>query len=432
MNLTSRVSMPLLHRGQFTMQCMRVAPELLVLACACVLGYVLTLGPAAPVVGSRSLLSSHWGSWLGVSIVVPALAAFAFLLLVRLPVVREVVPAVIPVIAAGCVAVSCMWFAMVAAVILRSIEPWVVAVVVLGLVASVMYLSQRVTTRKTGAAAAAGISAALLGVIVPQLAATHWSDPVLNFYDTGTGRERLVLPLGGDKPLAPHEMPMLGSPDAPAILLSFFDYSDARSRVTQRALAEVRRRYGGQVAVMPVVYPIHPICNPRVEGEAAAERADACGFARLSLAVWRVDPAKFEEFHMYLCNPDEPAAARTIVQAIDKAAELLGQEGLNQGMSDAWVIERMYANIHAKPHMPGTLEDGELEDHLPVVMWRRPDLSVPGHTVLGMIGQGEAVYDWLERELDVTPGVAAGERGDQPDDGSAANDTQRHILELLQ
>ncbi|MCC7204851.1 MAG: hypothetical protein IT441_07205 [Phycisphaeraceae bacterium] len=400
----------------------------LLLTAALLLHLLIRPDQAILLLGDKSLLASHWGRWLGLPIAVPGLIGLGLHALTRSPLARRWSPGLrlAPAVAIGA---ACLWLLCAQLIMTHSIELRLLIVLALGLTLAATVLSPRLPDADRARAVHLGLATAALGLLLPQLVNAHLASIPNPYYDTGPGPRRLVMPLDGQHPLAPHDVPMLGSPDAPVILLSFLDYTDPRARVTQRSLAEVRKRYGDNVAVMPVIYPIHPTCNPNVASQPDPERQNACSFARLALAVWRVSPDKFQDMHLYLCNLDEPSESRTIEQALTHARDLIGPDGLNRGLSDPWVIQQMFDYTQAKPQLGGTTEAGEKEDHLPVVMWRTADLSKPGHIVLGMVGQGEALYDWLERELNLVPAdkTAAPDHPSDPARQAAKN----QIIDLL-
>ena len=69
-------------------------------------------------------------------------------------------------------------------------------------------------------------------------------------YDRGTDKQRKLSALGGKIELRPHELPTIGSPDAPHIILSFFDYTCPHCRTTHWYLKQIPNRYGDKVAIV--------------------------------------------------------------------------------------------------------------------------------------------------------------------------------------
>ena len=92
------------------------------------------------------------------------------------------------------------------------------------------------------------------------------------------------------------EFPTEGPPNAPHLLVLFFDYTCPRCRRMQGYLNQARKRYGDQIAIRYVPVPLDARCNPDVRRTQPSHQA-ACDYAWLALAVWRADATKFASFH---------------------------------------------------------------------------------------------------------------------------------------
>ncbi len=111
--------------------------------------------------------------------------------------------------------------------------------------------------------------------------------------------------------------PLVGDPHAKMVLVEMFDYTCPHCQETHKSLVGAHQHFGDDLAVMVLPVPMDKSCNPTVQST-APEHRDACGLAKLAIAVWLVDHAKFAEFHDYLFDTkpaygDARAHADTLV-----------------------------------------------------------------------------------------------------------------------
>lgn len=138
------------------------------------------------------------------------------------------------------------------------------------------------------------------------------------------------------------ELPILGSKDAPHIMVEYFDYTCASCRDMSKDLAAARAQLGGQVAVIVLPCPLNRQCNPALPAQ-VTDHAGACGLVRLSLAVWRRAPEKFEAYHHFLMSlplpANEPAARARAAQ------DCGGEAALDQSLADPWIEGRINQTV---------------------------------------------------------------------------------------
>jgi len=106
-------------------------------------------------------------------------------------------------------------------------------------------------------------------------------------------------------------LPILGSPDAPHILVEYFDYTCGSCRDLYKDLGALKAAYPNQFAVVLIPCPLNRSCNPNLKPNIKDHEA-ACDLARLALAVWKLSPASFPRFHEALLKlplPANPAPA---------------------------------------------------------------------------------------------------------------------------
>lgn len=186
----------------------------------------------------------------------------------------------------------------------------------------------------------------------------------------------------GNVTFDPEKHPRLGSPRARFVLVELYDYTCEHCRVTTGYLEEARRRYGDQLAILPLVVPYHPDCNPHAHA-ASLRHEHACVLARLALAVWRAKPQAFESFHLWLIeSPPDPDAARR------RAAELVGADALAQALADPALDQQLaeHVRLYARAGA-GTL----------------PILLHGSQTAQGRPPGAKQLFQFLERNVGLPP-----------------------------
>ncbi len=163
-------------------------------------------------------------------------------------------------------------------------------------------------------------------------------------YDRGTDKQRKLSALGGKIELRPHELPTIGSPDAPHIILSFFDYTCPHCRTTHWYLKQIPNRYGDKVAIVVLPVPLEAKCNRHMK-QTRKQHVHACELATIALCVWRADATKFAEFdHWMFTKPDKKS--RTPEEARAYAHTLVGAEKFAESETDSWAAMQVKSNIH--------------------------------------------------------------------------------------
>lgn len=130
----------------------------------------------------------------------------------------------------------------------------------------------------------------------------------------------------------PADGPILGSPDAPHILVYLYDYTCPQCRELHGQLQQARDRYGDALAIVPMPAPLDVSCNPAA-GVTEDRHRGACDLARLSLAVWWARPDLYESMHDWLMTGPQPP---TVEAATEHARNLIGEDVLPRALADDW------------------------------------------------------------------------------------------------
>ncbi len=175
--------------------------------------------------------------------------------------------------------------------------------------------------------------------------------------------------------LNPKQWPILGSPDAKVIFVEMFDYTCPHCRSTHSAVKGTLQKYGSDVAILALPVPLEASCNSAATG---GGHYGACDLAKIAITVWRVNPAKFAEFHDYLFeNQVTPTTARA------KAEQLVGAEAFRKEFGSK--IPSEYVKRH-------------VELYKKVGSGSVPKLIFEKTMLNGSVGSRESLCAALERE----------------------------------
>lgn len=148
------------------------------------------------------------------------------------------------------------------------------------------------------------------------------------------GGSRPISLLNGQLKIDTYDHAILGSPEAPHIVVEMMDYACKHCREFHETLTEALERFDGQIAVVVMPVPGEISCNPYVT-KARKTSAGACYAAKLSIAVSRLKPERFESFHHWMLQaeriPNRTAsliAARERVDGNDLSDALRDTEGV--------------------------------------------------------------------------------------------------------
>lgn len=136
-------------------------------------------------------------------------------------------------------------------------------------------------------------------------------------------KRRLITIVGSTK-LDVSQWPLLGKPTAKYVFAEMYDYTCPHCRSLHKSIETVFKEYGDDVAIIALPVPLNASCNKEIETTEPQHR-DACQLARLAIAVWRVKPDKFLEYHNWLFKE-----SRSVEDARKRAIKLATEEALDE------------------------------------------------------------------------------------------------------
>jgi uncharacterized membrane protein len=358
-------------------------------------------GPAS---GCDKVLQSRWAYWLGIPVGVPALAAYLGLLAATF-FVRGSAPAErqrrtwLAIVALSVLIIgAALWFAGLQVFLLKSYCKFCLTAHASGLLASLLLLRAIPLESASGKAGQAargatlprslGARLALLGSVgvvalvagqalvnpPQQLVKTVGMQSAATATTTATatapptqvkaaetptatqplaageakspgppgklpGRELILH--GGKFQLKLNELPMIGSVEAPHVIVSLFDYTCHYCHDLHGLLVEAQRRFGNQLAIVSLPMPLDAACNHLMTRTPGAHQ-NACEYAALGLAVWRAQPGAFAQFDTWIFTPPSPLPVPQVKQY---AEQLVGRENLERALADGWVKQQIQTDV---------------------------------------------------------------------------------------
>jgi len=350
------------------------------------------------------VLGSKWSHWLGLPVSVPAVVVYAALLAATFAAgstnpARQRLAWRMVIVLAVAVAGAALWFTGLQMFVLHSYCRWCLAAHLCGFSGAVLLLAGVPiraagpglhTLRRCVEAGFAGVGLLVLGQI--------FSDAPSSSTQTSIASGAKRTPHGpltlhdGQFHLDPAELPLIGAPDAPQVVVSLFDYTCAWCRKMHGVWTQTQQRYGSELAVITLAVPMAAECNAELKATPPAHQG-ACDYARLGLAVWRSDRSALAAFDHWMFAPAKPPP---VAEAKDYAAQLVGRERLERALLDAWIDERLRANVALY-----TANSRELQrkGRPPDEAMSLPQAIAGGTIVVGALTKSAEVSELLAKEL---------------------------------
>ena len=189
--------------------------------------------------------------------------------------------------------------------------------------------------------------------------------------------ERKLITVAGNRiTLDVKQWPLLGHADAQYVFVEMFDYTCPHCRNTHHAIKGAFENYGNRLAILALPVPLERACNDTASG---GGHAGACELAKISIAVWRVSPEKFHEFHDWMFETTRSAAS-----ARAQAEKLVGAERFRKEYGSK--IPSEYVKRH-------------VDLYKKVGQGSVPKLLFPKSTIDGAINSKTTMVSTIEREL---------------------------------
>ena len=349
-------------------------------------------GPAAgcgPESGCNAVLQSRWAYWLDVPVSVPAVLVYLALLGVTVLLQKRPAPddqrgswaaiIILSVIVAG----SAFWFVSLQVFVIQSFCKYCLTAHACGFAAALLCLMNipyaadpdtpmwATGSGKRGVPRQAMLSLVLIGLagvavlaggqVLVQKQRNVVKDLKHPAVAVSTNRLILQFPASPSVELPPspnahliaprtlslytnqfivkfNEVPMLGSPDAPHVIVCLLDYTCTHCRALHPILVKMSQQYSNQLGVVCLPVTLSSLCNPFIPRAASHGDTNSCTYARLGLAVWRAKPEVQRQFDDWMFASVKPPP---VPEAEEYAAQLVGADKLKAALADPWVAQQI-------------------------------------------------------------------------------------------
>jgi hypothetical protein len=202
---------------------------------------------------------------------------------------------------------------------------------------------------------------------------------------------RIVEFLNGTLKLDIYKHALLGSPQAPHVMIEMVSYDCPHCREMHRIMERGRARYGSQLAILVMPIPMEMRCN-RLITDPKGSHQGACSTARMALGVAAIRPQSFERFHNWLmADKEKPPRADKIIAQAYSTVDRARLSSLSNG-PDLHRQIREYIEIYAQLAQRA---GGNNKFGLPVQI-------LGNHMVFGKVEKESDVFAAWEKHLGVT------------------------------
>jgi uncharacterized membrane protein/protein-disulfide isomerase len=306
-------------------------------------GHVAGCGPASDC---DDVLTSDWAYFLGLPVSLPGLVVYGSVVLATFLVVPPIPRRfrrkawIFLAFAACLVSAAAGWFLILQLLVLEHVCPYCLGAHLAGVLSALLiFRATGNPLRRPPVRNAALLAiATLIGGQWFLRPATH---EVVSVPASRTIAGRQMEILDGKFKLDLDKVPMIGSSEAPAVIVSLFDYTCRHCRRMHHLLLDAEKAHRGKLAIANLPMPLDTSCN-RVVKQTAPEHTNACQYARLGLAVWHANPKMMSRFNRWIFDPPTPTG---LDSALGFATELVGEEALRRALDDRWVREQLAEDI---------------------------------------------------------------------------------------
>jgi len=176
--------------------------------------------------------------------------------------------------------------------------------------------------------------------------------------------------------------PTLGAATNAQVAVALHDFTCSHCRELHPHLVEAQFIFSNQLVIVTLPMPFDPNCNPIMKRH-NPKHTNACDYARLSLAVFRANPARQHEYDEFLFTGEKPPP---LLAAQERAVQAVGSEALQKALNDPWVDQQIRLGI-------GLYATASEAGHASL-----PQLMV-GHQVAVGILPTEVILDMLAKNL---------------------------------
>ena len=146
-----------------------------------------------------------------------------------------------------------------------------------------------------------------------------------------------VVLVNGQVRLRRSDWPVMGKPKARQAIAVLYDVTCPDCRHLHRLLSQVLGAGNLDIAVLMIPTPLHSSCNRGVIHD-RPEHVNSCAYARLTLALWKLDPKACMEHEQWMLNS---IRVPPLADARRKAEQMVNSLRLATALMDASIEQRI-------------------------------------------------------------------------------------------
>ena len=228
------------------------------------------------------------------------------------------------------------------------------------------------------------------------VAADHASVPDVPMPVEGPAKKREVKLLNGTLTIDMYSQAVLGSPEAPYVVVEMVDYMCPHCRAMHKNIKLALDRYGDQLAVVIMPVPLELECNKQMMQTDPTHRG-SCKLARLAVSVAKINLTAFHDFHNWMLADEKKPPS--VSDAVQRAWELVNRKRLAEFTDSDATKNRIQQDISLYVSLSNQQKDSLKPFGLPV--------QIVGDTVLsGKVDNVDDMFAAWEQALGIKPTVA--------------------------
>jgi uncharacterized membrane protein/glutaredoxin len=356
--------------------------------------------------GCAGLVQGRFGSVAGVPVSAPAIVIDLVLFVLTFwrldrPLIRGAI-----LLGALLLCGAAGWFIFVQVALIHHICPWCMAAHAMNVLAGGLLLNITPSATARRLLPVSAIAAAMLaGLMVVQLnqpahdvrlvnvpgnaeAPPAISAVPLTAHPPATRPTRWLLEYDGRFKLPISDLPRLGSADARVAVVTLYDYCCPHCRKMHALLETMIQRHPRDLAVIALPMPLCDKCNVYIVTTYPGYE-NSCDYARLALAVFRADPAKFTKFDAWMWS-QAPLPSPDVAHRY--AARIVGENALAAASADPWISKQLAIDI-----------DLYAANSRVANSWRLPQVMIGGGVAVGMPDDPRQYESLLQKYLARSP-----------------------------
>jgi uncharacterized membrane protein len=146
----------------------------------------------------------------------------------------------------------------------------------------------------------------------------------------------------GSLPIPVGDFPVIGFSEAKRVIAHLFDYTCPACRKLHPQLLQTFLQNQQNVALTLIPMPLDAVCNPGIS-ETSYIHLNACTYARLGLALWRVKPEAYPTFDHMMFQSELPPSPE---QARAAADQLVGHDSMEQAVNDPHIDQLLRTGVN--------------------------------------------------------------------------------------